>query len=130
MYDLKELVEYLYIEEYEDGFLFYRTFNDKVAEMIMIKIYDKAYDLLAECEYFCDDCPTEDKEVYKSLVLDLYPVIEDLPNFCCEQDFFDSLDNLDSKIKKIFEILSTNNDDFSNELSDKLYEICKLYDFY
>jgi hypothetical protein len=126
MYDLKELVEYLYIEEYEDGFLFCRTFNDKVAEMIMIKIYDKAYDLLAECEDLCE----EDNEFYKSLVLDCYPAIEDLPNFCSEQNFFDLLDNLDNKIKKIFEILSTNNDDFSNELSDKLYEICELYDFY
>jgi hypothetical protein len=130
MYDLKELVEYLYIEEYEDGFLFCRTFNDKVAEMIMIKIYDKAYDLLAECEDLCEDCPTEDKDVYESLVLDCYPAIEDLPNFSSEQDFFDSLDNLDSKIKKILNLLSANNDEFSCQLSDKLYEICELYDFY
>ena len=126
MYDLKELVEYLYIEEYEDGFLFCRTFDDKVAEMIMIKIYDKAYDLLAECEDLCE----EYNEFYKSLVLDCYPAIEDLPNFSSEQNFFDLLDNLDNKIKKILDLLSTNNDEFSNQLSDKLYEICELYDFY
>lgn len=126
MYDLEELVEYLYIEEYEDGFLFCRTFDDKVAEMIMIKIYDKAYDLLAECEDLCE----EDNEFYKSLVLDCYPAIEDLPNFSSEQNFFDLLDNLDNKIKKILDLLSTNNDEFSNQLSDKLYEICELYDFY
>ena len=127
MYDLKELVEYLYIEEYEDGYLFYRTFDDKVAEMIMIKIYDKAYDLLAECEDLCEE---EDNEFYKSLVLDCYPAIEDLPSFSSEQNFFDLLDNLDNKIKKILDLLSTNNDEFSNQLSNKLYEICELYDFY
>lgn len=126
MYDLKELVEYLYIEEYEDGFLFCRTFDDKVAEMIMSKIYDKAYDLLEECEDLCE----EDNEFYKSLVLDCYPAIEDLPNFCSEQNFFDLLDNLDNKIKKILNLLSANNDEFSCQLSDKLYEICELYDFY
>lgn len=126
MYDLKELVEYLYIEEYEDGFLFCRTFDDKVAEMIMIKIYDKAYDLLAECEDLCE----EDNEFYKSLVLDCYPAIEDLPNFSSEQNFFDLLDNLDNKIKKILNLLSDTNDEFSWQLSNKLYEICELYDFY
>lgn len=126
MYDLKELVEYLYIEEYEDGFLFCRTFNDKVAEMIMIKIYDKAYDLLAECEDLCE----EDNEFYKSLVLDCYPAIEDLPNFSSEQNFFDLLDNLRNKLNEIMELLSPNHDDFSNDLSDKLYDIYLLCDFY
>lgn len=126
MYDLEELVEYLYIEEYEDGFLFCRTFNDKVAEMIMIKIYDKAYDLLAECEDLCE----EDNEFYKSLVLDCYPAIEDLPNFSSEQNFFDLLDNLRNKLNEIMELLSPNHDDFSNDLSDKLYDIYLLCDFY
>ena len=126
MYDLKELVEYLYIEEYEDGYLFYRTFDDKVAEMIMIKIYDKAYDLLAECEDLCE----EDNEFYKSLVLDCYPAIEDLPNFSSEQNFFYLLDNLRNKLNEIMELLSPNHDDFSNELSDKLYDIYLLCDFY
>lgn len=127
MYELKELVEYLYIEEYEDGFLFCSTFNDKVAEMIMVKIYDEAYDLLRDCEDLCEE---EDNEFYKNLVLDCYPAIEDLPNFSCEQNFYDLLDNLDNKIKKIFNLLSTNKDEFSNQLSYKLYKICELYDFY
>lgn len=130
MYDLKELVEYLYIEEYEDGFLFCRTFDDKVAEMIMNKINYKAYYLLRDCEDLCEDLCEEDNEFYKSLVLDCYPAIEDLPNFSSEQNFFDLLDNLDNKIKKILDLLSANNDEFSYQLSNKLYEICKLYDFY
>ena len=128
MYDLDELVEYLYIEEYEDGFLFCRTFDDKVAEMIMNKINYKAYYLLRDCENLCEE---EDNEFYKNLVLECFELVDDLTYFNGgEQNFYNLLDNLDNKIKKILDLLSTNNDEFSNQLSDKLYEICELYDFY
>lgn len=128
MYDLKELVEYLYIEEYEDGYLFCRTFNDKVAEMIMSKINYKAYCLLRDCENLCEE---EDNEFYKNLVLECFELVDDLEHFNGgEQNFYNLLDNLDNKIKKILDLLSANNDEFSNQLSDKLYEICELYDFY
>lgn len=128
MYDLEELVEYLYIEEYEDGFLFCRTFNNKAAEQIMVQINYKAYYLLRDCENLCEEVGNE---FYKNLILECFELVDDLENFNGgEQNFYNLLDNLDNKIKKILDLLSTNNDEFSNQLSDKLYEICKLYDFY
>lgn len=127
MYELNELVEYLYIEEYEDGFLFYRTFDDKVAEMIMNKINYKAYYLLRDCEDLCEE---EDNEVYKK-VIECFELVDDLTYFNGgEQNFYNLLDNLRNKIEEIMKLLSSNDDDFSNELSDKLYDIYSLCDFY
>lgn len=128
MYDLKELIEYLYIEEYEDGFLFYRTFDDKVAEMIMNKINYKAYYLLRDCENLCE----EDNEFYKNLILECFELVDDLENFNGIDDhFYELLDNLRNKIEEIMKLLSSNDDDdFRNELSDKLYDIYSLCDFY
>lgn len=123
MYDLEELVEHLYFDvEYGRS-----VFDEKVAEMIMNKINYKAYYLLRDCEDLCEE---EDSEVYKNLV-ECFELVDDLTYFNGdEQNFYNLLDNLRNKIEEIMKLLSSNDDDFSNELSDKLYDIYSLCDFY
>lgn len=124
MYSLEELVEHLYFDvEYGRS-----VFDEKVAKMIMSSINYKAYYLLRDCENLCEEVGNE---FYKNLILECFELVDDLENFNGVDDhFYELLDNLRNKIDEIMKLLSSNDDDFSNELSDKLYDIYSLCDFY
>lgn len=124
MYDLEELVEHLYFDvEYGRS-----VFDEKVAKMIMSRINHDAYYILRDCENLCEE---EDSEVYKNLVLECSELVDDLEYFNgSDEHFYELLDNLRNKLNEIMKLLSPNHDDFSNELSDKLYDIYLLCDFY
>ena len=122
--DFEELVEHLYFDvEYGRS-----VFDEKVAEVLMSKINYDTYYIIRDCVILCEK---EGNEFYENLILECSDLVDDLENFKGDEDhFYYLLDNLRNKVEEIMNLLSSNHDDFSVELSNTLWNIHSLCDFY
>ena len=120
--NLEELFEYVQVwNEYNRI-----EFNPEVAEKILDEIHDEYEEVLNDCLDLC-----EDNEVYKNLVLECLDLVDDLRYFNGENNyFFELLENLRNKIEEIMKLLSSKDDDLSNELLHMLDNATTFWLYY